>query len=152
MFDLRPINPLKKRMPLDFLDPLGPESLTKFHIEQPLDEFPRLRRDHPLAIPNLRPLNPKTEYIIEHLLNRLRPKGLLPNQHLIHNHPQTPPINRLVIRGHSLQNLRGDVIRRTDYFGFLFWVVKEGLSAAFAEGGGGTGRGVRQGAQGGGVV
>lgn len=77
MFYLLPVYASEEWVVFDLVDAVGAQALAVFHCEQSFDEIPSLRGDHTIAIPDLRPLYPEIQDIIEHLLDRLSTKRLL---------------------------------------------------------------------------
>ncbi len=116
-FQLLPVNPFKKCMALDLVNILCPQSIHKILTQQPLYKVICFFTDHPLLLPNLRPLNIKLQNIVQHFLNRIPAKRPHSNQYLIRYHSQTPPVNTPVIYWDAVYDLRRDIVRCADDFG-----------------------------------
>ena len=84
-------------MALNLVNILRPQPIDKILTQQPLYKIIRLLTDHPVLLPNLRPLNIELQNIVKHFLNRIPAKGPHSNQYLIRYHPQTPPVDAPVV-------------------------------------------------------
>jgi hypothetical protein len=84
-------------MALNLVNILRSQSIDKILTQQLLYKVIRLLTDHPLLLPNLRPLNIELQNIVKHFLNRIPAKRPHTNQYLIRYHPQTPPVDTPVV-------------------------------------------------------